>query len=61
MTTTTTPRLLPVLLPDLCLAGRRLTEARAAFEHSPNADTQFGLDYARTRMNLLLDTLLDIR
>jgi hypothetical protein len=39
----------------------RLAEARTAFEHSPNADTQFGLDYARTRMNLLLDTLLGIR
>jgi hypothetical protein len=56
-----TTRLLNVLLPDLHAASARLAEARTAFEHSPNADTQFGLDYARTRMNLLLDTLLGIR
>jgi hypothetical protein len=56
-----TTRLLNFLLPDLRAASLRLAEARTAFEHSPNADTQFGLDYARTRMNLLLDTLLGIR
>jgi hypothetical protein len=61
MTTTLPPRLLPVLLPDLRLAGLRLAEARTAFEHSPNAGTQAGLDFARTRMNVLLDTLLDVR
>jgi hypothetical protein len=56
-----TSTLLNVLLPDLQAASLRLAEARTAFEHSPNADTQFGLDYARTRMNLLLDTLLGVR
>jgi hypothetical protein len=57
MTTT----LLHVLLPDLQAASQRLAEARAAFEHSPHAGTRFELNSARTRMNVLLDTLLDVR
>jgi hypothetical protein len=59
MTTTTTVR--DELVADLRTAGGTLRTARAAYEHSPNAEREGWLTDVQARVDDLLDTLLATR